>query len=331
MKYPITVHIGNYNGIRDKIDGKGRIQITMESFMNCVPSLSKMDVRFIDNYSLDGSWEYIQSIPFGTKERISKIEIEPKWLSTTANNMANMRKSIETSNLPYFWNVENDTYFFRGEEFVCKSLDILESNPDISLVHMRRFTNIDERDLPGVPRNLNRFSEKRKTPSGVPFYVMEKRLEYALWIPTGIKFIESDFDSEAGYGKCPKEIVQIGAVREKEGEFERLLTEHWNGYTSNGWIARRDSLKFLIDLYNPLGERQMSIAFKKHLKAAKLAKDVFIEFGWKAKTTADESERKKTLESAVLDKDSAEKYGIINSSYEGVNLNVPEDKLDVYS
>lgn len=240
MKYPITIHIGNYNGMRDKINGKGRIQTTMESFINCVPSLPKMDVRFIDNGSLDGSWEYVKSIPFGIKESIPKIEIEPGWLSITANNMANMKRSIETSNMPYFWNVENDTYFFRGEEFVNEALEILESNPDISLVHMRRFTKIDEHDLPGVPKNLNRFSEMRKTPSGVSFYVMEKRPEYALWIPTGIRFEEEQFDVEAGYGKCPKGMVHIGAVREKDEEFERLLTEHWNSYTSNGWIAKRD-------------------------------------------------------------------------------------------
>jgi len=331
MKYPITVHLGNYNGMRDKINGKGRIQTTMESFINCVPSLPNMDVRFMDNGSLDGSWEYIQSIPFGIKESIPQIKIEPRWLLITANNMANMKKSIETSDMPYFWNVENDTYFFRGEEFVNEAIEVLEANPDINLVHMRRFTRIDEYDLPGVPKNLNRFSERRKTPSGVSFYVMEKRPEYALWIPTGIRFEKEQFDVEAGYGKCPKGVVQIGAVREKDGEFERLLTEHWNSYTSNGWIARREALKFLIDVYNPLGEMQMSRAFKKHFKAAKLAEDVFIEFGWKARDTSNEEERRKTLEDAVNEEDSAEKYGVINSSYEGVNLKMPEDKLDVYS
>lgn len=331
MKYPITIHIGNYNGMRDKINGKGRIQTTVESFINCVPSLSNMDVRFIDNESSDGSWEYIQSLPFGIKERVPQIKIEPRWLLITANNMANMRRSIETSDRPYFWNVENDTYFFREEEFVDEAIEILETNPDISLIHIRRFTKIDEYDLPGVPRNLNRFSEKRKTPSDASFYVTEKRPEYALWIPTGISFTEEQFDAEAGYGKCPKGIVKIGAIREKNGEFERLLTEYWNGYTSNGWIARRNDLKFLIDTYNPIGERQMSVVFKKHFNAAKLAKDVFIEFGWKARTTSNEEERMRTLEDAVNEEDSAAKYGIIKSSYEGVNLDIPEYKLDVYS
>jgi len=330
-KYPITVHIGNCNGMKDEIDGRGRIQITMDSFLNCVPNLLDMDVRFIDNRSQDGSWEYIQSLPFGIKERIPQIKLEPRWLSVTVNNMANMKRSIETSEMPYFWNVENDTYFFRKGEFMEEAIEILETNPDISLVHMRRFTKIDEYDLPGVPRNLNRFSEVRRTPSGFSFYVMEKRPEYALWVPTGLSFTEDQFDAEAEYGKCPRDVVQIGAIRERNGKFERLLTEYWNGYTSNGWIARRKDLKFLIDKYNPIGERQMSVAFKKHFRAAKLPKDVFIEFGWKARTVASKEERRKTLENAINEENSAIKYGVVTSPYEGVYLEVPEDKLDIYS
>lgn len=331
-KYPITIHIGNYNGMRDLIGGKGRLPLTIESFLNCLPELPKMDVRFIDNYSEDESWEFIQSLSFGKKEQMPQIKLKPKWLLITTNNMVNMKKSIETSEMPYFWNVENDTYFFnRSGEFVNQAIEILETNSDISLVHMRRFTEIDEHDLPGVPVNLNRYSEVREAPSGFPFYVMEKRPEYAFWVPTGISFPEDQFDSEAGYGRCPRDVVQIGAVRERNGEFERLLTEHWNGYTSNGWIARRKDLKFLIDRYNPLGERQMSRSFKKHFKAAKLPKDIFIEFGWKARTIANEDYRRKTLESAINGEDSATKYGEVNTSYEGVYLDVPEDKLDVYS
>src|SRR3989344_7021139 len=167
MKYPITVHIGNYNGMKEKLGGKGRIQITMNSFLRCVPQLLRMDVRFIDNGSEDGSWEYIQSLPFGKKIQFPQIKAEPRWMIVTMNNMANMRRSIETSDKPYFWNVENDTYFFNQKgDFLDKAIEILETNLDISLVHMRRFTEIDEHDLPGIPRNLNRFSEVRRSNSG---------------------------------------------------------------------------------------------------------------------------------------------------------------------
>ncbi len=331
-KYPLTVHIGNYNGMGDKINGKGRLPLTIESFLECVPSLPDMDVRFLDNCSEDGSWEYLKSLSFGKNEQIPQIKIEPRWMSITLNNMANMKRSILGSHSKYFWNVENDTYFFnRKGDFVDKAIEILESNPDISLVHMRRFTQIDEHDLPGLPINLNRYSEIRIAPSGFQFYVMEKRLEYALWIPTGLTFTEEEIDSEAGYGKCPIGIVQIGAIRERGGQFERLLTEHWNGYTSNGWIARREDLKFIIERYNPLGERQTSVAFKKHFKSAKLEEDAFIEFGWKARTNASEEERKNILQQAENDKNSVSKYGSHNVRYEGVNLDIPETQLDVYS
>lgn len=331
-EYPITVHIGNYNGMRDIIGDRGRIQLTIDSCLRCVPELPSMDVRIIDNGSKDGSWEYIQSLPFGKKEQLPQIKIDPKWMLITANNMANMKKSIITSDMPYFWNIENDTYFFNeGGGFVEQAIEILETNSDISLVHLRRFTEIDEHDLPGVPRNLNRYSERRRTPSGNPFYVMEKRPEYALWIPTGIQFAEEQFDDEAGYGKCPKGIVKIGAVRERKGEFERLLTEHWNCYTSNGWIARREDLQFLIDKYDPIGERQTSRAFKKHFKSAKIPNDVLIEFGWKARANVTPRGRKRILEEAANQEDSAVRYGALNAPYEGVDLDIPKDKLDVYS
>ena len=52
--------------MRDVIGGKGRLPLTVESFLDCVPELPEMDVRFIDNGSKDESLEYLRSVKWIT-------------------------------------------------------------------------------------------------------------------------------------------------------------------------------------------------------------------------------------------------------------------------
>ena len=62
-----------------------------------------------------------------------------------------------------------------------------------------------------------------------------------------------------------------------------LVEEHWATYTSHGWIARTEDMKFVVHLYKPLSEREMSRYVKKHFKSARLYKDSFVDFGWKTR------------------------------------------------
>lgn len=328
----ITVNISNFNGMRNSISGKGRLQRTIESLITCYPQIVEMDVRITDNDSTDRSWEYTEKLPFGIKRRMKRVHIEPPWLATTINTMNTLRDTILHTDKDYIWNIENDSFFYGHGNFVRKALEVLKLNPDISIVHLRRWTNICARDLPGVPTNLSRFDEIRSAPSGFTFYVLEKRPEYCLWIPVERSF-DSGFvpDSTAGYGKCPIGVEATGAIRTKNGRYERLLTEHWNSYTNHGWIGRRKDFVFLFDRYSPLGERQISIAFKKHYRAARLDEDGFICFGWKARATPTEKEGLEVFESYSCGGCSISDFGRYRPSFEAGNLSIPEDKLDVYN
>ena len=160
MKYDVTVNIGNFNGMRNQINGKGRIQTTIESLLETVPQITEMDVRITDNFSEDGSWEYVSQLPFGKIRRKERVSIEPRWIGTTMNNMGILRDAIEESNSKFIWNIENDSYFLGGG-FLEKAIEVLAFNEDISVVHLKRWTPLCAEDSPGVPTNLTRYSEAR--------------------------------------------------------------------------------------------------------------------------------------------------------------------------
>lgn len=329
----VAVHLGNYNGMRNSVFGKGRVQITVESLFRCCPFIKDADFTITDNFSVDGSWEYVSELPFGKKLRAQRVMAEPRWLATTITNMNNMKAAIMRSDKPFFWNVENDSYFFNRQDFLGSALDVLLTQKDISIIHLRGWTDLDARDIPGVPRNLSRYEEVRETQSGVRFYVMEKRPEYALWIPVGLNFKEGFVpDQDAERGKCPVGVEKIGAVKlSKDGSYQRLLTEYWNSYTNHGWIARTADLKDLIERYNPLGERQMSIAFKKHFRAARLDEGAFVNFGFGGRIRPTEEEVAAMFEK--VDKsgtDSIKVFGALRPCYEAGKISVPEDVIDVY-
>jgi hypothetical protein len=327
----ITVNLANFNGYRNQIGGKGRLEVTVKSLMRNAAEIAEMNLIITDNCSPDGSWEYVQKIPFGVKRQIQRIPAHPFWLSTTLNNMSLLKNVINNSDSEFIWHIENDSFFFR-EGFVTEALDVLEQNKDISLVHLRRWTDICAEDLPGVPTNLNRYEEVRTTSSGVRFYVLEKRPEYALWVPTEKAFRESFVpDEKPEYGKCPLGEKMIGSVRLTGDRYERLLTEHWNGYTTNGWIGRRSDLKQLVDYCQPIGERQMSRSFKKYFRSARLEKDSFVDFGWKARAKYSEGRVIEIFEKAKSHPSSIADFGSYKPKFEGVELDIPEDKMDIYA
>jgi hypothetical protein len=327
----LTVHIGNFNGMRNGVGGFGRIQLTIGSLLDTFPKLEKLDVRIVDNESEDNSFAYLQSLKFGKLVQRKRIRTPQKWLATTINNMANLRATILSSDEKYIWNIENDSWFFGDGSFVDKAIEVLENNPDVSVVHLKRFVPLDALDAPGIPTNLSRYSEKR-TSSGGSFYVLEKREGYSLWVPLKNWELGENFhpDNIAERGKCPLGETSIGGLRTVEGGYERLLTEHWNGYTSHGWIGRKTDLAFLIQKYNPLGERQMSRAFKKHFLAAKLDEDAFVDFGWGIRINPTEKEIRDSVEYARRKSSSMQEFGILNPPFEKGEVVVDEQQLNVY-
>ncbi len=284
--YPnLTIQIGNFNGFRNPIRGKGRIQTTIESLLESCPAVTKTRILLVDNESDDGSKEYLYSLPFGDKFTVKRHVVENTWEATTRNNMVVLKDTVNKTQSEFIWRIENDSFFYNKNSYVNKAIEILENYSDIHIVHLRRWTTIDAKDRPGVGRNLNRVSEIRTAPSGFEFYVIEKCAEDSNWIPVG-EDLGDHFvpDEESGYGFCHLGGVELYSVRIKEdGSYERLLADKWATYTNHGWIARKQSLDFVFRTYDPSGEQEMADAFKKHFNAAKLDEDAFIQFGWKTR------------------------------------------------
>jgi len=289
-----------------------------------------MEVRITDNCSTDGSWNYLQKLNLGLVKQEPRLEIEPQWLATTFNNMRNLRQILLSSDKDYIWNIENDCFFYNPDS-LDKALEVLMTNKDISLVHLRKYTRMDALDSPGVPRNMSRVSEVRTAPSGFEFFLKQKRPEYVLWIPVNDE-LGTDFspDKEPGYGKCPMGKEAIGAVRLGKLGYERLLTEYWNSYVSDGWLARIADLRFLIKKYDPIGERQTAIAFKRHFMSAKLDEDGFVCFGWKARVHPTEEQIKEVFTNVKLGEYKNSEYLRLNPNDPAGNINIDETKLDVY-
>ncbi len=144
---------------------------------------------------------------------------------------------------------------------------------------------MDSKDMPGVGRNLNRVQSIKYTPNGTKYFIIQKLKDDSIWIPLkddlGKDFVP---DNLSGYGKCPIGNNDIGSIRiNKNGEYERLLTEKWATYTNHGWICRTSSLKYAFNNYKPMSEGDLASIFKKHFNAAKLDVDAFVAFGWRTR------------------------------------------------
>ncbi|MFH1209844.1 MAG: hypothetical protein V1663_03575 [archaeon] len=74
ISYPnLTIQLCNYNGLRNKIRGKGRLEITIESLLECCPFVPETNILLIDNESSDGSDKYLFALSFGNKMFIPHI------------------------------------------------------------------------------------------------------------------------------------------------------------------------------------------------------------------------------------------------------------------
>lgn len=281
----ITVAIFNFNGFREPIiKGKGRIITTIESLLDHVPQIKRMKVLFVDNESTDGSVEYLKNLKFGKVIILKRNVNEISWYATTKNNMFNLCQIIKLIDTPYFWRIEDDSYFYNSV-FLKKAIDVFDSDKKIDIIHLRRWTKMDSKDMPGVGRNLNRVQNIKYTPNGTKYFTIQKLGEDAIWIPLKDD-LGDDFtpDNIAGYGKCPIGSNEIGSIRiNKDGDYERLLTEKWATYTNHGWICRTSSLNYAFKNYNPMSEGDLASIFKKHFNAAKLDIDAFVAFGWRTR------------------------------------------------
>ncbi|MDP8322703.1 MAG: glycosyltransferase family A protein [Candidatus Stygibacter australis] len=316
----ITVAIFNFNGFREPIiNGKGRIVTTVESLLEHIPQFKEMNVLFVDNESTDGSLEYLRNLSFGKIIQIKRLVKDISWSATTKNNIYNLNQVIKLIDTPYFWRIEDDSYFYNSK-FVEKAIDVLDYDKSVDIIHLRRWTKMDAKDMPGVGRNLNRIQSIKRTPNGNKYYLIQKLEDNMIWILVKDD-LEKEFipDEQSGYGKCPMGENEIGSVRiNRKGKYERLLTEKWATYTNHGWICRTDCLRFAFSNYKPLSEGDLASIFKMHFYAAKLDQDAFVAFGWRTRNTGWKEDDAKRIFEYVKNNNysSTKEYNILdNDSY----------------
>ena len=163
MRYPeITACVFNYNGFREPIlKGKGRIQTTIESLLETVPEFAEINVLFIDNESTDGSNKYLEGLGFGEVVTIPRVIKETSWQASLINTTDTIKQVLNIVDTPYLWRIEDDSYFYNSQNFLQKAIDVFECDEEVNIIHLRRWTSMDAKDLPGQGRNLNRISDKR--------------------------------------------------------------------------------------------------------------------------------------------------------------------------
>ncbi|HIH31304.1 TPA: hypothetical protein HA235_01220 [Candidatus Woesearchaeota archaeon] len=299
MLEDLCIHIGNRNGLKTLTSNKSRLYYLFSSLIKHVPNINHAEVLFSDNESEDDSCNFFKKLGIGTIVNRPIIRVEPKWLQTTLNNQLNISDAIQQTNKKFFWNIENDSYFFRSE-FIQQALDVLSTREDIVIVNLRYWISLDKKDWIGIPKNLSRYDACSKTPSGTTFYELERRDCDVLWIDV-TNDISQDFCFDDKYDPMHcvlSDELKVGNIRNTpDGKYQRLLNEHWNTYASHGYIARTDTLRFIIERYQPLSERNMSMMVRKHFKAAKLEMDAFFSFGWNKRV---QNVNEKDIEKMIL-------------------------------
>lgn len=308
----VTAVLINYNGCRNNIAGKGRLQTTLESLQDSLPFMDRLKLILIDNESSDDSDKILFRFPYGIKE-VFKRKIDGEgWAPTTQNNCFNIRKVSHLVQTPYIWFIENDSYFFNGSNFLKKAINVLEERPDISVVHLRRFTPLCCRERPGAPQNHCRVKSVEKLRNGQVFYVLKKTKNDCNWVDVG-EGLPKDFTPHKEYNfinLCLGD--RPGNIRhKKDGTWQRYIWDYWTTYTNHGYFARTKDLQFIMDTYKPQSERETAEAFKKHFWAARLDEDAFVCFGWKGRVNPTEKEILDTLSWANNKRSSVDDYGTL--------------------
>jgi hypothetical protein len=284
----VTADLCNFQGNRDLADGKGRLERCIESLPMALIGDRRLEWRLVDCGSTDGSDCLLHRLPGDVIREHRDGGAEP-WEATTRTNARLLARSVEFA-AGFLWRIENDSVFLgdpfvQSGEFLWNAIRLMEENPRIGVVHLRRFTPVDRADMPGSGANASRTC--RTLPS-VPQagHMIQKAHTRLIWVdvtpdlPAG--FVPDD---QWGYGRCPAwnpEEPRRGAVRQESGRWYRLVENKFATYTNHGWIARTSMLKQVFES-RPASEEQISDAVYPATCAARLGRDAFVAAGWRTR------------------------------------------------
>jgi len=285
----VIAEICNYQGNREKWNGKGRLARLLESLPKCLIGNHNIIWRCVDSGSTDGSDKELFSFPAQQKTSYRRIDGTTPWESTTKTNAAMLHKSLESANEPFFWRIENDSVFLPVEfvqtgHFLWKAIEVLKRYSEVVIVHLRRWTPVDRADMPGQAVNAARITDSCLE-GGV--FLIDQVCSDLVWVD-----ISNDVphwftpDLTTGYGFCPAWIPSRpvrGAVRREGRRWLRLVAEKFATYTNHGWVGRTESMVEIFKKENPQTEEEISDAVRKHGKAARLSQDAFVCAGWRTR------------------------------------------------
>jgi len=199
----------------------------------------------------------------------------------------NLRRTLSSVSEPYLWRIENDSVFVEDDwvqsgSFLWEAVELLEQEPEVAVVHLRRWTPVDRADLPGGAANMARVAGK--CAGGL---VIERRPVPLVWVDA-TRDLPRCFtpDREVGYGCCPAYDCAgavRGAVRARGKGWERLVAEKFATYTHHGWVGRVRVLRKLVEQADAKSEEEIAAAVRAGALAARLEQDAFIAAGWRTR------------------------------------------------
>jgi len=136
----LLVIFSNYDGYRTSNDLKEpRVKVMIDSFIETCGDPSKVHALLLDNGSTDGSEEILQDYQSDTWTYRRKTT-EDYYLGTLNKLLHEYQGQYD-----YMMVIDNDQYFFRPN-YLERTLQIFEDEPEIIAVHLKEHTKNEDLD-----------------------------------------------------------------------------------------------------------------------------------------------------------------------------------------
>lgn len=251
MTGDLLIELTNWNGFRDAVRNIGRLERCLDSLVVSRPCVKSSDnLLLVDHSSADGSGEYLQTIPFGTKFRIDRVLDVPYY-------DARILDFIRGSGARWIWHIENDSVFFAKHDFVNESIDVLSNDPAVEFVHLRQIGPLDEILQHNAMFEHLASAHLKKTPAGTSYWSIDTQKEHSPW---------SVYSNHGWIARTEtvlelfREVRTIGVEKPLElrlavlckskgyGSAKLMRDAFWHWSMTGWWTAPEDSLTVLNSL-----------------------------------------------------------------------------------